>query len=169
MSAPVRFLQNQDVSLRMCIDYMKFNKVIINNNYPIHKIDDLFDQLQEAGHILKIGLRSDYHQLSVREIAFKIWYSYYEFVVISFGLTNTPAIFMDLMNIVFSQYFYLFVIVFIDDIFIYSRNEKEHVNHVKVKSYKLTKITNYSLSLENVSFGCNLILFLVILCLTKGS
>ncbi|WMV41056.1 hypothetical protein MTR67_034441 [Solanum verrucosum] len=157
----------------MCIDYRQLNKVTIKNKYPIPRIDDLFDQLQGASHFSKIDLKCGYHQLRVRDIdipkiAFRTWYGHYEFVFISFGLTNTPAAFMDLMNRVFKKNLELFVLVFIDDILIYSRNEEEHANHLRVV-LQLSKIASYSLSLENLSFGCNVFLSLAILCLVKGS
>ncbi|WMV19105.1 hypothetical protein MTR67_012490 [Solanum verrucosum] len=145
----------------MCIDYRQLNKVKIKNKYPIPRIDDLFDQLQGDSHFSKIDLRSGYHQLRVRDsgipkTAFKTWYGHYEFVVMSFGLTNAPAAFMDLMNMVFKQYLDLFIIIFMDDILIYSMNEEEHVTHLRVvlqtlkdrqlftkfsKSSPLTKLT----------------------------
>ena len=113
------------------------NKIILKNKYPIARIDDLFDQVQDATHFSKIDLRSGYHQLRVRDsdipkISFRTRYGHYEFVVMSFGLTNAPAAFMDLMNRVFKQYLDLFVIVFIDDFFIYSRSEEEHATHLRV-------------------------------------
>ena len=107
----------------MCIDYRQLNKVTIKNKYPIPKIDDMFDQHQGASHFSKIDLRSGYHHLRVRDsdilkIAFRTWYGHNEFLVISFGLTNSPVAFMHLMNRVFKKYLDLFGIVFIDDILI---------------------------------------------------
>ena len=104
---------------------------------PISRIDDMFDQLQGASYFSKIDLRSGYHQLRVRECdipktSFRTRYGLYEFVVMSFGLTNTPAAFMDLMNRVFRQYLDMFVIVFIDDILVYSRYEEDHANHLRI-------------------------------------
>ncbi|GKE27752.1 putative reverse transcriptase domain-containing protein [Tanacetum coccineum] len=136
--APVLFVKRKDGSFRMCIDYRELNKLTIKNRYPLPRIDDLFDQLQGSSVYLKINLRSGYHQLRVREEdipknAFRTRYGHYKFQVMPFGLTNAPAIFMDLMNRVCKPYLDKFVIVFIDDILIYSKNKQEHEKHLKVK------------------------------------
>ncbi|GKC76440.1 putative reverse transcriptase domain-containing protein [Tanacetum coccineum] len=125
----------------MCIDYPELNKLTIKNRYPLPKIDDLFDQLQGSSVYSKINLRSGYHQLRVRDedipkTAFRTRYGNYEFQVMLFGLTNTPAVFMDLMNRVCKPYLDKFVIVFIDDILIYSRNEDLHVDPAKIEAVK---------------------------------
>ena len=135
--APVLFVKKKDGNLRLCINYMQLNRVTIRNQYPLPRIDELFDQLQGSRVYSKIDLRSGYHQLRVREndvskTAFRKRYGHYEFLVIPFGLTNAPAAFMDLMNMVFSPYLDKFVIVFIDDILVYSGNLEEHAEHLRI-------------------------------------
>ncbi|GJQ97600.1 putative reverse transcriptase domain-containing protein [Tanacetum coccineum] len=135
--APVLFVKKKDGSLRMCIDYRELNKLTVKNRYPLPRIDDLFDQLQGSSVYSKIDLRSGYHQLRVREediskTAFRTRYGHYEFQVMPFGLTNAPAVFMDLMNRVCKPYLDKFVIVFIDDILIYSKSKQEHEEHLKI-------------------------------------
>nr|GFC70048.1 putative reverse transcriptase domain-containing protein [Tanacetum cinerariifolium] len=132
----VLFVKKKDGSFRMCIDYRELNKLTVKNRYPLPRIDDLFDQLQGSSVYSKIDLRSGYHQLRVREedvlkMEFRTRYGHYEFLVMPFGSTNPPTVFMDLMNRVCKPYLDKFVIVFIDDILIYSKNKKEHEEHLR--------------------------------------
>nr|GFA17790.1 putative reverse transcriptase domain-containing protein [Tanacetum cinerariifolium] len=135
--APVLFVKKKDGSVRMCIDYHELNKLTVKNGYPLLRIDDLFDQVKGSSVYSKIDLRSGYHQLHIKEegiliTAFRTRYGHFEFQVMPFGLTNTPTVFMDLMNRVCKPYLDKFVIVFIDDIFVYSKDEEEHDKHLKI-------------------------------------
>ncbi|GKE37902.1 putative reverse transcriptase domain-containing protein, partial [Tanacetum coccineum] len=135
--APVLFVKKKDGSFWMCIDFRELNKLTVKNRYPLPRIDDLFDQLQGSSVYSKIDLRSGYHQLRVREedipkTAFRTRYGHYEFQVMPFSLTNTPAVFIDLKNRVCKPYLDKFVIVFIDDILIYSKNKQEYEEHLKL-------------------------------------
>jgi hypothetical protein len=135
-AAPVLFVEKNDGTTRMCIDYRALNEVTVKNKYPLPRIEDLFDQLRGASVFSKIDLRSGYHQLRIRpsdipKTAFITKYGLYEFMVMSFGLTNALAYFMYLMNNVFMDYLNKFVVVFIDDILVYSQNEQEHEEHLR--------------------------------------
>ena len=135
--ALVLFAKKKGKTLRLCIDYRKLNKVMIQNRYPLPRIDDLFDQLRGARVYFKIDLRTGYHQLRVRETdtpktAFRTRYGHFEFTVMPFGLTNAPAAFMDLMHRVFQPYLDQFVVVFVNDILIYSPSEWEHEYHLRI-------------------------------------
>nr|GFA21710.1 retrotransposable element Tf2 [Tanacetum cinerariifolium]GFA27621.1 retrotransposable element Tf2 [Tanacetum cinerariifolium] len=168
--APILFVKKKDRSFRMCIDYRELNKLAVKNRYPLPRIDDLFDQLQGSSVYSKIDLRSRYHRLRVREqdvpkAAFKTQYGHNEFQVMPFGLINAPTIFMDLMNRVCKPYLDKFVIIFIDDILIYSKNEKEHKEHLKVILDLLKKEKLYA-KFSNVNFGS---LSAPILALPEGS
>ncbi|GJW48278.1 putative reverse transcriptase domain-containing protein [Tanacetum coccineum] len=134
---PVLFVKKKYGSFRMCIDYRELNKLTVKNRYPLPRIDDLFDQLQGSQFFSKIDLRSGYHQLRVHEddipkTVFRTRYGHFEFTVMPFGLTNAPTVFMDLMNRVCRPYLDKFVIVFIDDILIYSKTQEEHVEHLRL-------------------------------------
>lgn len=134
--APVLFVKKKDGSLHLFIDYRQLNKVMIKNRYPLPCIDVLFDQIKGAKVFSKIDLKSGYHQLwihdgDIHKTAFRTWYGHYEFTVVPFSLTNTPSVFMCLMNGVFHEYLDQFVLVFFDDILIYSRSMEEHEEHLR--------------------------------------
>jgi hypothetical protein len=131
------FVDKKDGSQRMCVDYRSLNEVTIKNKYPLPRIDDLFDQLRGDCVFSKIDLCSGYHQLKIRasdipKIAFTMRYGLYEYTIMSFGLTNAPAYFMYMMNKVFMEYLDKFVVVFIDDILVFSKTEKEHAKHLRL-------------------------------------
>ena len=134
---PVLFTKKKDKTLRLCIDSRKLNRVMVNNRYLLPRIDDLFDKLRKARFYSKINLRTGYHHLRVRETyipktAFRTRYGHFEFTVMPFGLTNAPIAFMDLMHRVFQRYLDQFVVVFVDDILIYSQSEREHEDHLRI-------------------------------------
>ena len=162
--APILFVKKKDGSLRLCIDYRQLNRVTIRNQYPLPRIDELFDQLQGSRVYSKIDLRSGYHQLRVQEsdvpkIAFRTRYRHYEFLVMPFGLTNAPAAFMDLMNRVFQPYLDRFVIVFIDDILVYSGSSEEHSEHLRIVLQTLRERQLYA-KLSKCQFWLDRVAFL---------
>ncbi|KAL6178768.1 hypothetical protein ACLB2K_050286 [Fragaria x ananassa] len=152
--------------MRLYIDYRKLNQVTMKNKYMFPRIDDLFDQLRGVSVFSKIDLRSGYHQLRIQDsdtgkTAFRSRYGHYEFVVIPFRLTNASVAFMDLMNMVFSPYLDRFVIVFIDDILVYLKSEKEHVKHLRLilrtlrNAQLFAKFSKCEFWLDKVGFlGC---------------
>ena len=153
----------KDGSSRLCIDYRKLNAATVKNKHPPPRIDDLFDQLSRARVFSKIDLRSGYHQVRVRKedipkTAFRSKYGYYEFLVMPFGLTNAPAIFMDLMNRIFMPYLDQFVIVFFDDILVYSASKEEHKDHLRKvlqvlrKNQLYAKLSKYEFWSDHISF-----------------
>ena len=162
--APVLFVQKKNGTMRLCIDYRELNKVTIKNKYPLPRIDDLFDQLQGAAVFSKIDLRSGYHQLKIKEddiskTAFRTRYGHYEFLVMSFGLTNAPAAFMDLMNRVFRDFLDKFIMVFIDDILIYSKIKEEHVTHLKMV-LEVLKVKQLYAKFKKCEFWLDRVVFL---------
>jgi hypothetical protein len=160
---PALFVKKKDNSLRLRVDYRPLNAVTIKKWYPLPRIDILFDQLAGAKVFSKIDLRSGYHQIKLRpsdipKIAFSNRYGLYEYLVMSFGLTNALAYFMYLMNSVFMQELDKFIVVFIDDILIYSKNPKDHVKHLHVVLQRLTdhhlyaKFSKFEFWLDTVKF-----------------
>jgi hypothetical protein len=132
---PILFMKRKDQSLRLCVDYRPLNAVTIKNKYPLPRIKILFDQLAGVKVFSKVDLRLSYHQIKIRledvpKTDFSIMYGLYEYLVMSFGLTNAPTHFMYLMNFVFIPELDMFIVVFIDDILIYSKSEEEHVQHL---------------------------------------
>ncbi|WVZ53099.1 hypothetical protein U9M48_004085 [Paspalum notatum var. saurae] len=161
---PALFVEKKDQGgKRLCVDYRPLNAVFVKNKYPLPHIDILFDRLGGATVFSKIDLRSGYHQIKVREedipkTAFSTRYGLYEYLVMSFGLTNAPAFFMYLMNSVFMNELDKFVVVFIDDILVYSKNEKEHEEHLRIvlsrlREHKLyAKFSKCAFWLKEVAF-----------------
>jgi hypothetical protein len=159
----VLFVEKKDGTQRMCFNYQSLNEVTIKNKYPLLRIEDLFDQMKGASVFSKIDLRSGYHQLKIWEsdiskTTFHTRYGLYEYTVKSFGLTNVPAYFMYLINKVFMAYLNKFVVVFIDDILVFSKLEEEHEKHLrlvleKLRSNKLyTKFSKCEFWLTKVAF-----------------
>jgi len=135
--APVLLVKKKDGSSRLSVDYKQLNKMTIKNKHPLPRIDDLMDQLHGSSMFSKIDLRSRYHQIlvkaeDVQKTTFRSWYGHYEYVVMPFGMTNAPAVFMDYMNMIFRSFLDKFVVVFINDILIYSRNQEEHAEHLRL-------------------------------------
>src|SRR5579859_325094 len=160
---PALFVKKKDDTLRMCVDYRPLNAVTVKNKYPLPRIDLLFDQLAGAKVFSKIDLRSGYHQIKIRpsdvpKTAFSTRYGRYEYLVMSFGLTNAPAYFMYLMNSVFLPELDRFVVVFIDDILVYSKTVEEHEEHLstvlqRLRDHQLyAKFSKCSFWMEEISF-----------------
>ncbi|GAU42645.1 hypothetical protein TSUD_398500, partial [Trifolium subterraneum] len=161
--APVLLVKKKEGSMRLCIDYRQLNKATIKNKYPLPRIDDLMDQLVGACVFSKIDLRSGYHQIRVKtedvpKTAFRTRYGHYEYTVMPFGVTNAPGVFMEYMNRIFHSFLDKFVVVFIDDILVYSKSEEEHKEHLRIvlqvlKEKKLyAKLSKCEFWLKEVSF-----------------
>ena len=161
--APVLLVKKKDGSMRLCVDYRQLNKVTIKNKYPLPRIDDLMDQLIGASVFSKIDLRSGYHQIKVKDedvqkTAFRTRYGHYEYSVMPFGVTNAPGVFMEYMNRIFHEYLDRFVVVFIDDILVYSKSVADHAEHLRIvlevlKERKLyAKLSKCEFWLKEVSF-----------------
>jgi hypothetical protein len=147
--SPVLFVKKKDDSMRMCIDYRNLNAVNIKNKYPLSRIDDQLDQLRGAKYFSKIDLRYGYHQMKIRgsdipKTAFVTRYGQFEFTVVSFGLTNAPAYFMNMMNKVYMDELDKFMVVFIDDILVYSSTAEEHEHHLRTVLERLAQHQLYA-------------------------
>jgi hypothetical protein len=165
---PALFVSKKDNDLHLCVDYRPLNAVTIKNKYPLPRIDILFDQLVGAQVFSKIDLRSGYHQIKIRDedipkTAFSMRYGLYEYLVMSFGLTNAPAHFMYLMNSVFMTELDNFVVVFIDDILVYSKSTEDHEEHLRVVLRRLqghrlyAKFSKCEFWINEVTFLCHVI------------
>ena len=170
--APVLFVKKKDGTLWLCVDYRQLNKITVKNKYLLPKIDDLFDQLKGVSVFSKIDLRSGYHQLRIKDtdvhkMTFRMQYGHYEFLVMPFGLTNAPAAFVDLMNCVFQLYVDQFVVVFIDDILVYSKDWENHDKHLQVVLETLRKERLYA-KLSKCEFWLRKVSFLGHIVLEEG-
>ncbi|GLI71739.1 hypothetical protein VaNZ11_017045 [Volvox africanus] len=162
--APVLFAQKKDGGLRMCIDYRALNKATVRNAYPLPRIDELLDRLHGAAVFSKIDLQSGYHQIRVAaqdipKTAINTRYGHFEFTVMPFGLTNAPATFQRLMNDIFRPYLDTFVLIYLDDILIYSKTEDEHAQHLETVLQVLREHQLYAKA-SKCAFGTTKIDFL---------
>jgi len=159
----VLLLKKKDGSLRLCVDYRQLNKMTIKNKYLLPRIDDLMDQFHGASVFSKIDLRLGYHQIlvkadDVQKTAFRSRYGHYEYVVMPFGVTNAPVVFIDNMNRIFRSFLDKFVVVFIDGILIYSRTQEEHAKHLRLvlrvirEKQFYAKLSKYEFWMEEVQF-----------------
>ncbi len=162
--APILFVRKKDGSLRLCVDYRRLNALTVKNRTPLPRIDELFDQLQGAQYFSKLDLAQGYHQVRIDEAdihktAFRTRYGHFEFTVLPFGLSNAPAAFMTMMHSVLRPYLDKFVIVFLDDILVYSRNAEEHLSHLRTVFHTLRE-HNLHLKISKCLFGLEEVEFL---------
>jgi hypothetical protein len=162
--APILFVKKKDGSLRLCVDYRGLNALTIRNRYPLPLISQLLDQLSQAKIFTKIDLRGAYNLVRIKEgdewkTAFRTRYGHFEYLVMPFGLTNAPAVFQHMMNDIFRPYLDQFVIVYLDDVLIFSKNPEEHEKHVKLVLEKLREVGLYA-KLEKCQFDKDTVEFL---------
>ncbi|GBG72360.1 hypothetical protein CBR_g11938, partial [Chara braunii] len=162
--APVLFVPKKGGPLRMCIDYRGLNAITVKNAKPLRRIDDLLDRVQGCRYFTKIDLKSGYHQIAVRsedqhKTAFQTRYGLYEFVVMPLGLCNAPDTFQHAMNRIFHDYLDKFIVVYLDDILIFSRTVEEHAEHLKIV-LGLLRQHQYKVNLDKCEFGRTKIMYL---------
>ncbi|CAI7805577.1 unnamed protein product, partial [Closterium sp. NIES-53] len=170
--APVLFTRKKEGDLRLCIDYRALNAITIKNKYPLPRVEELFDMLGEATVLSKLDLHSSYHQIrlaedDIKKTAFRTRYGHFEFRVLPFGLTNAPATFMGLMNDIFRPFLDRFVIVFLDDILIFSKSLEEHAQHLCIVLDTLRQHRLYA-KLSKCTFARSSIGFLGHIISSKG-
>ncbi len=162
-ASPVLFVSNKDGSLRFCVDYRAPNRFTVKNSYPLPRIDTLMDRIGSAQYFSTIDLRSGYDKMRIAEkdiskTAFSTRYGHYEYTVVPFRLTNAPAAFMSIMNDVFKDYNDSFLIVYLDDILVYSNSWDEHIGHVRLvldrlREHKLdAKLSNCTFGVQDVDY-----------------
>ncbi|GAU47917.1 hypothetical protein TSUD_404700 [Trifolium subterraneum] len=164
MAPYLLLVKKKEGSMRLCIDYHQLNKATIKNKYPLPRIDDLMDQLVGACVFSKIDLRSGYHQIRVKtedvpKTAFRTRYGHYEYTLMPFGVTNAPGVFMEYMNRIFHSFLDKFVVVFIDDILVYSKSEEEHKEHLRIVLQDLKEKKLYA-KLSKCEFWLKEVIFL---------
>ena len=157
-------VKKKDGSMRLCVDYQQLNKVTIKNRYPLPRIDDLMDQMVGVEVFSKIDLRSGYHQIRVKmedisKTALRTRYGHYEYFVMPFGVTNAPGVFMKYMNRIFHPFLDRFMVVFIDDILLYSKSEEEHVEHLRIV-FRVLKEKKLFAKLPKCEFWLREVIFL---------
>jgi hypothetical protein len=165
-------VKKKDGTLRLCIDYRQLNKVTVKNKYPLSRINDLFDQLKGVKVFSKIDLRSGYYHMRIKgqdvpKNSFRTRYGHFEFLVVPFGLTNAPTLFMDLMNRVFQPYLDKFIVVFIDDNLVYSKSYEEHEQHLRQTLQTLRSRQLYA-KLDKCDFWLKEVTFLGHVVSSKG-
>jgi hypothetical protein len=162
--APILFVKKKDGSLRLCVDYCGLNKLTIKNKYPLPRIDDLFDHLHGSKIFSKIDLKSGYNQIRIKECdiektGFRSRLGHYEYVVMPFGLTNAPATFMILLNSLFMKHLGKFVLVFMDDILIFSKTGKKYQDHLR-QVFEILKSNKLFAKLSKCEFFSSCVEFL---------